>query len=74
MEQRSLDDLSQLLNLFFAATDIGVRDVWLVLDLHHRHRRVDLGRQRNMNLVLVSVDARAIDTERLSDETAKQKT
>lgn len=74
VQERRLDDLAQLLDLLLAAADVAVRDVWLVLDLHHRHRRVDLGRQRNMNLVLVSVDARAIDAERLSDEAEKQRT
>lgn len=57
MKQRSLNDFSKLLDLFLASTDVGVRDVRLVLDLHHRDCRVDFRRQRNMDLVLVAVDA-----------------
>ena len=49
--------LTQFVNLFLAASDIAVRYVRLLLDLHHRHGRVDLWRERDVNLVLVAVHA-----------------
>ena len=51
--------LSELLDLLFASTDVAVRHVRLLLDLHHRHGRVDLGRERDVDLVFVAVDADA---------------
>lgn len=55
VQQGRLDDLSQFLDLLLAATHIAVSNVGLVLHLHHGHRGIDLGRQGNMNLVLVAV-------------------
>lgn len=57
MKQRCLDDFSQLLNLFFATTDVRVRNVWFIFNLHHSNRRIDLRRQWNMNLILVAVNS-----------------
>lgn len=57
MKQGRFNDLTQLLDLFFAAANVAVRHVWLVLDLHHRNGRIDLWRQRYMDLILVTVDA-----------------
>lgn len=56
VEQRCFDDFTQLLDLFFASANITVGNIGFVLDLHHRYRWVDLGRQRNVNLVLVAID------------------
>ena len=56
MKQRRLDDLSQLVDLFLAAADVTVRNIGFLFHLHHCDCRVDLWRQRNVNLVLVSVD------------------
>ena len=55
MEERRLDHFAQLVDLLLAAAHVAVRHVRLLLDLHHRHARIDLGRQRYVNLILVSV-------------------
>jgi len=34
MKKRNFNDFSQLLNLFFAAADITVRDIRLIFHLH----------------------------------------
>jgi len=56
-EEGRLDDLAQLVDLLLAAADVLVRHVGLVLDLHHGDGRVDLGRQRDHDLVVGAVDA-----------------
>lgn len=56
MKQRCLNDLSKLLNLLLAATNIRVGDIRLLLDLHHCDSWIDFGRQRDVNLILVSVN------------------
>ena len=59
VQQRQLDHLAQLFELLLLAADVGVRAVGLLFDLHHGDRRVDLGRQRNLDLVLLPLDADA---------------
>jgi len=55
-QQRHLDDFSQLLDLLLAASYVAVCDIGLVFDRHHGDRGVNLGRQRQQDLVLVAVD------------------
>ena len=43
-------------HLLLAAADVGVGHVRLLLHSHHGDRRVDLGRQRDLDLVLVAVN------------------
>lgn len=40
VEERSLDDFAELLNLLFAAAHVAVGNVGLLFDLHHRDRGV----------------------------------
>merc|ERR1719215_1806193 len=49
--------IPKLLNLLFAASDVTVGDVRLLLDLHHGDGGVNLGRQRNVDLVFVPVNS-----------------
>lgn len=55
MQQGGLDDLPELLNLLLAAAHVRVGHVGLLLHLHHGHCGVDLGRQGDVDLVLVAV-------------------
>lgn len=57
MKQRCLNNFSELLNLLLATTNVRVSDIWLLLNLHHGYSWIDLGRQRDVNLILVSVNA-----------------
>lgn len=57
MKQRCLYDLSQLVNLLLAAAHVAVRHVRFLFHLHHRDGGVDLRRQRDVDLVLIAVDA-----------------
>ena len=59
VQHRQLQHLAQLLDLVLVAADVVVRDVGLLLDSHHRHRRVDLRREGDLDLVLIAVDADA---------------
>lgn len=59
MKQRSFDDFSQLFNLLFASSDIRVSHIGLILNLHHCDGRIDLRRQWNMDLILVSINTDA---------------
>lgn len=56
-DERCLNDFTQLLNLLLAAANVRVCHVRLFLHLHERDGRVDLGRQGDLNLILVAVDA-----------------
>jgi hypothetical protein len=56
MEQRSLHNFSQFLDLFFAATHVTVGDIRLLLNLHHGDCGVNLGWERNVNLVFVTIN------------------
>lgn len=55
MQQRSLYDFPQLLDLLLASTHITVRHIGLILDLHHSDSGIDLRGQGNMNLIFVTV-------------------
>mmetsp|Transcript_60436 Transcript_60436/g.143179 ORF Transcript_60436/g.143179 Transcript_60436/m.143179 type:complete len:477 (-) Transcript_60436:8-1438(-) len=55
VEERELDDLTQLLDRVLAPAHVVVRHVGLVLHLHHGDRRVDLRRKRDLDLVLGTV-------------------
>ena len=57
-EQWCLYDLSELLDLLLAPTNVRVCYVGLLLDLHHRDRGINLWWQWYLDLVLVAVDAR----------------
>lgn len=57
MKQWRLNNFSELLDLLLASADIRVRDVWLVLDLHHRDGGIDLRWQWNMDLILIAVNS-----------------
>mmetsp|Transcript_22292 Transcript_22292/g.53383 ORF Transcript_22292/g.53383 Transcript_22292/m.53383 type:complete len:281 (-) Transcript_22292:263-1105(-) len=59
VQHRQLQHLAQLLDLVLVAADVVVRDVGLLLDSHHRHCRVDLRREGDLDLVLVAIDADA---------------
>ena len=52
-------NLSHLLDLLFAAPDVAVGDVRLLLHCHHGHAGVDLGGEGDLDLVLVAVHAAA---------------
>ena len=52
-------DLSHLLNLLLAAPDVAVGDVRFLLHSHHGHAGVDLGGERDLDLVLVAIHAAA---------------
>jgi len=53
--KRPLHDLTQLIDLFFATTDIIVSYVWFFFDFHHCDRRIDFGRQWDLNLEFFTV-------------------
>src|SRR5690242_9276054 len=55
LKQWQFDDLSKLLNLFFASSHIAIGDIGLLLDLHHRHRGVNLGWQWDLNMIFGAV-------------------
>lgn len=55
VEQRSFYHFTQLLNLLLAATNIAVSHIWFLLNLHHGDCGVNLGGQRDVDLVLVAV-------------------
>lgn len=57
VKQRSFHDFSEFFNLFFTSTDITVCNIGFLFDLHHGDSRVDFGRKRDVNLVLVPVDS-----------------
>ena len=57
MQERGLDDFTQLFNLLLAATHVAVCHIRLLFYLHHCDCGVDFGRQGNVNLVLVPVNA-----------------
>ena len=59
MEHGQLEHLAQLLDLLLVAANVVVRDVGLLLDSHHRDGWVNLGRQWDLDLILVAVDADA---------------
>lgn len=59
VQQGSFNDFAELFDLLFAAADVAVRHVGLLLDLHHRDGGVDLGREGDVDLVLVAVHANA---------------
>ena len=50
-------DLSKFFNLFLAPSHIWVGDVWLLFNLHHGDRGVNLRWEWDVDLVLVAVDA-----------------
>ena len=54
MEQRHLNDFSDLFNLLFATSKIVISDIRLFFDSHHGDRRVNLGRKRQLDLDLRS--------------------
>jgi hypothetical protein len=54
MEQRHLNDFSDLFNLLFAASKIVIGDIRLFFDCHHGDRRVNLGRKGEFDLDLRS--------------------
>jgi len=56
VKHRDFDDLAQLLNLLLAPTDVAVRHIGFVLDLHHRDAGVDFGGKRDLDLVLLALD------------------
>ena len=56
MKEWCFDHFSQLFDLFLTAADITVSDIRFVLDLHHSHRRINLWRQWNMDLIFVAID------------------
>jgi len=49
MEERHLDDFSNLFDLFFAATQVVVSNIGLLLNSHHSDSRVNLRRQGEFN-------------------------
>ena len=74
MQERSLHNFSQFLNLLLATSNITVGHIWLLLnlnmlhgeltlvgvvkaDLHHGDCGVNLGRERDVNLVLIPVNS-----------------
>lgn len=57
VQHRQLDHLPHLLNLFLGPPDVAVRDVRLLLNRHHCYARVNLGRERDLDLVLGAVDS-----------------
>jgi len=59
MQHRQLHHLPHLLDLLLAPSDVCIGNVRLLLNGHHRHRGVDAGRQRDLDLVLGAVDADA---------------
>ena len=56
-EQRQFYNLPKFLDLFFAPTNVGVGHIWLLLDLHHGYRGVDLRREGNLDLILIAINA-----------------
>merc|ERR1719465_90788 len=52
MKQWHLYDLSNLINLLFAASQISIGHIWLLFNLHHRDSWINLWRQWQLNLKL----------------------
>ena len=73
MQERSFNNFSQFLNLFLAPSNITVGHIWLlfnlkilhdelmlgsgIANLHHGDSGVNLGREGDVNLVLVPVNS-----------------
>mmetsp|Transcript_15507 Transcript_15507/g.44094 ORF Transcript_15507/g.44094 Transcript_15507/m.44094 type:complete len:360 (-) Transcript_15507:226-1305(-) len=57
MQHGDLDHLPHLFNLLLAPANVAVGDVRFLLDGHHRDRRVDFRRQRNLDLILLPIHA-----------------
>jgi hypothetical protein len=57
IQQRHLHDLPQPLQLILTPTNIIIGHIRLLLDSHHRNRRVNPRRQRQLNLILLAVDS-----------------
>ena len=55
-KQWQLYNLPKFLNLLFAPADIRVGHVWLLLDLHHGYRGIDLWREGNLDLILIAIN------------------
>lgn len=55
-EQRQFHNLPKFLDLVFAPTNVGVCNIRLFLDLHHGHRGVDLRREGNLYLILITIN------------------
>lgn len=68
--QGPLNHLSQPINLVFASTHIVVCHVWLFLHLHHRYGGIDLRRQRDLYLELLTIDTN-LQRKRNEGETAE---
>lgn len=64
VEHGQLHHLAHLLDLLLAAADVRVGHVWLLLHCHHGHRGIDLRRQRDLDLVLISVHPASSDLVR----------
>uniref|UniRef100_A0A0A9CGT4 Uncharacterized protein n=1 Tax=Arundo donax TaxID=35708 RepID=A0A0A9CGT4_ARUDO len=56
MKHRKLNNFPHLLNLFFATSNIIVRHIRFFIDCHHSDAWINFGWQRNLNLVLVSIN------------------
>lgn len=59
LKEGKLNNLTELLDLLLASTNVRVRHRGTLLDLHHGNRRVDLRRQRNEDLVVRPVNTNA---------------
>jgi len=59
MKHRQLHNLSHLVNLLLAATDVTVSDIWLLLHSHHGDTCINLGRKRDLDLILGTVHSTA---------------
>lgn len=56
VKKGDFDDFTEHLDGLFGAADVVIGDVGLLFDRHHRHRRIDLWRQRNLDRILGSID------------------
>jgi len=56
MQKRCLNNFTQLLNLFFASSNVSVSNVGLILHLHHRYRGIDFRWKWDMDLILVTIN------------------
>lgn len=65
MKQWCFDNFTQFFDLFLASADIAVRYIWLVFNLHHCHSWIDFWWQRNMNLILITVDTEIFNDKNL---------
>mmetsp|Transcript_107483 Transcript_107483/g.229489 ORF Transcript_107483/g.229489 Transcript_107483/m.229489 type:complete len:389 (-) Transcript_107483:2-1168(-) len=52
LKERHLDDLAQALELLLGAANVVVRNIGLLLNCHHGHAGIYLGRQGDLNAVL----------------------